>query len=183
MTRFLVEMNPKSVLDIGLGISSTLFSHYFNYHQFRNGNHMIIENDNQWVDFYIKNHSLSSFSKIILLECVKKKYNNYIYNAYNNFKNALEGKKFSVLSVDGPAAWDEPYKYSRRDILDIIPYALEDSFVIVMDDCNRKGEKATIADIETLLYKNHIEYYKGIYLGMTDCCVLTSADNKFFCTL
>ena len=52
-----------------------------------------------------------------------------------------------------------------------------------MDDYNRKGEKATIAEIEEVLKKNNIVYFKGIYPGLTDCCVLTSADNKFFCTM
>ena len=35
------------------------------------------------------------------------------------------------------------------------------------------------------IFKNllNIMYFKGIYPGMTDCCVITSADNKFFCTM
>lgn len=42
------------------------------------------------------------------------------------------------------------------------------------------GEKATIAEIEEVLKKCNIKYYKVIYPGLSDCSVLTSVDNKFF---
>lgn len=183
MTRILSEMEPKNVLDIGLGVSSTLISQYYKYRGFREGKHIIIEHDPEWISFYNKTHHFSDCSIVVLKECVKKRYSGCEYNAYKDFSNNLNGLKFSIISIDGPVGWDRPYKHSRRDILDILPDALEDSFVIVMDDYNRKGEKATITEIEEVLKKNKIEYYKGIYLGMTDCCVLTSADNKFFCTM
>lgn len=183
MTRILDEMQPQSVLDIGLGISSTLFSQYFNYYRFKNGKHIIIEHDKQWIRFYSLKHNLSNFSKVVLLDCVKRNFDSCEYNVYKDFGVLLKDKKFSVISIDGPNAGDKPYKHSRRDVLEILPDALEESFVIVMDDYNRKGEKATIAEIEEVLKKNNIVYFKGIYPGVTDCCVLTSADNKFFCTM
>lgn len=183
MTRILNEMEPKNVLDIGLGISSTLISQYFKYMNSEAGRHIIIEHDQEWINFYNKKHHVSDYSTIILKKCVKKRYLDCEYNAYKDFSDKLKGIKFSIISIDGPIGWDKPYKHSRRDILDILPEALEDSFVIIMDDYNRKGEKATIAEIEEVLKKNKIEYFKGIYPGMTDCCVLTSADNKFFCTM
>lgn len=183
MTRILNEMEPKNILDIGLGISSTLISQYFTYHASEKGNHIIIEHDPEWVKFYNKKHFVSDLSVIIFKECVKKRYAGCEYNGYKDFSDNLKGIKFSVISIDGPMGWDKPYKHSRRDILEILPDALDDSFVIVMDDYNRKGEKATIAEIEEVLKNNNITYFKGIYPGLTDCCVLTSADNKFFCTM
>ena len=117
------------------------------------------------------------------MKCVKKSYQGCEYNAYQGFKQKLEGMKYSVISIDAPLAGDKPYKHARRDIIDILPDALNDSFVIVIDDCNRRGEKATIAEIEQLLHRNGIAYEKGVYAGMSDCCVIASADNRFFCTM
>jgi 3,4-dihydroxy-2-butanone 4-phosphate synthase len=67
--------------------------------------------------------------------------------------------------------------------LEFIPQILEKSFVIVMDDAEREGEIATIAEIESALKRNGIKFCKGIYPGMTTCCVIASADSEFLCSM
>ena len=62
MTRILNTIKPESVLDVGLGISSSLIGAYFSYQNI--GSHLIIEQDAEWVDFYKKDHKLSPFSTI-----------------------------------------------------------------------------------------------------------------------
>ena len=182
MTRILNEFCPHHVLDIGLGISSTLISAYFTAQNYNDGKHTIIEHDINWKDFYTRNHSLSDASEIVIANCIKKTMNNIEYNAYENFKDLINTRGgYSVISVDAPKGGFS--KYSRRDILDIIPESLERSFVIVVDDTERDGEKNTITDIEAILKNNHIEYCKGEYLGCSHCSVIASDDNKFFCTL
>ena len=182
MTRILNEMHPSKVLDLGLGISSTLISSYFNSLD-RNPDavHTIIEHDSDWIDFYTRNRSLSSKSRIMHMPCITKEYNGCKFDAYDGFKESLSGFKYSVISVDAPLGSDD--KYSRRDILDIIPQCLDEDFVIVFDDVNRTGEKNTITDIESCLKTNGIVYYKAIYFGLTDICVIASKNNRFFCSL
>lgn len=180
MTRILNEKEPHEVLDLGLGISSTLISHYFEYKNFEDGCHTIVEHDKQWAEFYAIRHTLFSQSKINVLKCVEKEHNHSKYNAYDDLGKVVNGRKYDVISIDAPKGSE---KYSRRDVLEFLPNILNPSFVIVIDDAQRHGERMTIAEIEEILTKNNIEFCQGVYPGMTDLCVITSTDNKFLCTM
>lgn len=180
MTRILNEKEPHAVLDLGLGISSTLISHYFGYQNYEDGCHTIIEHDEQWAQFYAVKNKVFPQSKINVLNCVEKEYDHSKYNAYDDLGKIISGKKYDVISVDAPKGSE---KHSRRDIVEFLPDILNPSFVIVIDDAQRPGERSTIAEIEGVLTGNKIAFCKGIYPGMTDCCVITSADNKFLCTM
>lgn len=74
-------------------------------------------------------------------------------------------------------------QYARRDILEFIPDILEDSFVIIIDDANRIGERNTIEEIKSKLEQHKVRYSEGTYRGTTHCCVITSIDNKFLCSM
>lgn len=181
MTRILDEIQPHFILDMGLGISSTLISKYLTYKKFDDGKHIIAEHDKEWITFYCNQHKLSPYSSVQTQNLVTKSINGTSYYAYENLVKTIGEKiKFQVISIDGP--FGSP-QYSRRDILDLIPQYLDERFVIIMDDVNREGEKNTISDIEKSLCQNNIKYVKGIYEGMSDCCVIVSENYKFLCTL
>ena len=72
---------------------------------------------------------------------------------------------------------------SRRDIFEFLPGILEDDFVIVIDDYDRIGEQNTVKEIEGILNAKGISYASGIYLGLSNICVITAECNKFLCTL
>lgn len=178
MTRVLDILQPDSVLDIGLGISSTLVSCYFNYRKM--GRHIIIEHDKEWADFYLKKHILSESSRIHYLECVEIMHKKKKCFVYKDFEKLLASQKFSVVSVDAP--WGSE-RYSRRDIIKCMPGILENNFVIIMDDTNRQGERDTIIEIEDILSDNGIEFSTGTYYGVTDCTVICSKNYQFLCTM
>lgn len=180
MTRVLTELEPHTILDMGLGISSSLISSYLEYYNFNDAYHMIIEQDKSWEMYYLRKHTLSSYSQIFLCPCIEKEYKGIKYNAYSGFAELVKDKKFSVISIDGPIGSKE---YSRRDILDVLPTILEKSFVILLDDSQRKGETNTIIEIKRILDKNNIKYKIGNYRGETDCSVIASEDYKFLCSL
>ena len=180
MTRVLNEMEPHSVLDLGLGISSTLISTYFDYYKFQDAMHTVIERDESWIRFYMKKHSLSPVSEIVHCEYEDASMHGKTYLSYKDFQQKLAGKKYSVISIDAP---EGSPRYSRRDIVPLLPNILEKSFVIIMDDANRKGEKDTIDEIKKSLCRNGIETFVGYYSGYTDCCIIASVDNKYFCTM
>ena len=180
MTRILNDKRPRSVLEFGLGISSTLISHYFNSQNMTDGIHDVVEQDEEWIDFYKKSNRITERCSIHLVDCVEKEYNGCRYNAYADINSVVKNKKYDVISIDGPIGTE---KYSRRDILEFIPDILSDSFVIIIDDAQRNGERSTIADIKKILKKNQIDYREGVYPGMTDCVVITSVDNKFICSM
>lgn len=181
LTRILNEVKPARVLDIGLGISSTIISQYFYYSKHNNGSHRIIEQDTKWADFYTLNHRLSKYSSISICNCILKKYDDGIeYNAYDGFKEAIENESFSVISIDGPIG---SKRHSRRDIVELIPNILEDSFVILIDDVDRWGEIETVKEIEKKLSDNGKGYCDKFYRSETDCCVIASVDNQYLCSL
>lgn len=180
MTRILNEKKPVNVLECGLGISSTLISHYFSGENVVNGNHDVIEHDSNWVHFYSINNRISPATTIHTVECIEKEYKGKKYNAYKDISGIVNGKKYDVISIDGPKG---RFAYSRRDIIDYIPEILNESFVIVIDDTERHGEQVTVRDIENILKEKNIEFCKGIYEGMSRCTILTSKDNKFLCTM
>ena len=180
MTRVLNEIQPHSVLEFGLGVSSTLISKYFDYYAFPDGEHTIIEHNSDWIDFYTKNNNLSANTRIVLRNCVTKSLQGNSYNAYENLSEVLYEKKYDVISIDGPIGSKGA---SRRDILDFLPGILNDSFIIVIDDAERSGEVNTIAEIKTLLKNSYKDFCLGYYLGETDICVITSPNYKWLCSM
>ena len=101
LTRILNEMKPDRILDLGLGISSTIISHYCSRCLKDTGYHDVVEQDNTWKDFYVKSNPLSSFTNIHILECVEKKYKGVQYNRYNLFDQVLANQKYHLISVHG----------------------------------------------------------------------------------
>ena len=188
--RILNEMKPNSILEMGLGQSTKLLN---SYAQHFNCEHTVIEHDEEWKDYYETVNPVSQNTKIELIplkyEYKKIGEGGYNFIRYNEglLKNAINGKKFDLISIDGPFG-DQNRKafkksYSRVDILDYLPQCLCKDFVILMDDYNRKGEKNTVFEIEKALRNGNILYDKGIYIGETTLCVITSKNWRFLCTL
>lgn len=94
----------------------------------------------------------------------------------------LRGKKFDFISVDAPLGVNAKI-YARIDVLEILPECLEENFVIVIDDYNRKGEKNTVNEIEGILKEHNISYCKEIYYGEKECMVISSEKLKFICSM
>ena len=180
MTRVLNEKKPLNILDLGLGISSTLISQYYKGNNISDGIHDVIEQDGGWIDFYNSTKRISDITNIHQVELVEKDYKGVKYYAYKDISNIVANKKYDVISIDGP--WGSP-KHSRRDIIEYIPSILSDSFVIIMDDSQRDGEGATVKEIKNKLKEHGIDYCEGLYPGMTHCTVIVSADNKFICSM
>lgn len=180
MTRILDGISPLMVLDIGLGVSTRLISQYFDAKGDESAKHMIVEHDKKWIEFYLKNNQLSPYSSIYVEKLVHKKIRGKSYPAYKDISKDIKDTKFNVISIDAPYGGDA---WSRRDILDVLPKALADSFVIVIDDANRKGEKRTVSAIENILKANKTQYKSRNYKSLSDCYVIASADNRFLCTL
>lgn len=180
ITRILDTIEPHSILDLGLGISSTLFSAYFTAKGFPDAKHTIIEQNKEWAEFYIKRNELSCSSKIRFADCIKMNYKGETIFAYRDFQEMMKGESYSLISIDAPWGSD---RYSRRDIVDLIPAILKKNFIIVMDDAERIGEKDTINEIQKRLTDNGIAYCVGNYSGQTDCCIICTDEYKFLCTL
>lgn len=85
-----------------------------------------------------------------------------------------------MISIDAPFGGDID---SRSDILEFIPEILTDDFVIVLDDANRVGEKATLEKMKKRLDNSNMDYSYGIYKGVTDVAVVCSVKVRFLASL
>ena len=178
--RILDEIRPKKILETGLGQSTKIITEYVKYFEKDGIKHDVVEHDENWIDFFRANTKLSDIQNIHLLKNYQREYNGYKLNAYKNFKKEFQGKKFDLISIDGPVGYGQ--EYSRMDILDIIPGCLEKQFVILIDDCERIGEKHTIELLEEKLRENKIDFHSGYqYWGVTSVYICVSNDLEFLC--
>lgn len=180
MLRVLQSKKPNTILELGLGQSSKILARYQDY---RNCLYDIVEQDEMWYQFFETEFKFSNNVQVYIRP-IKQVYNATYgadVNSYTDFHTVVYGKKYDFISIDGP--WGSE-KISRTDILPYIPHCLEDSFCIMMDDYERLGEYNMIIELENILKKNDIKYYKAIY-GEEDkkICLITSQDNPFLCTL
>lgn len=180
MTRILDELRPRSVLELGLGISTTLISNYFRHHQEERSEHITIEQDAGWRDFYLTRHQIPSCTDIHIVPIVFREKDGQRFEAYEDLHPILDGKKFPVVSIDGPHG---ATYYARRDLLPYFPALLPADFVIVIDDAQRPGEQRTIADLLEKLKASGIEPVIGYYKGSKYCAVIASKSLWQFCSL
>lgn len=180
MTRILNELNPTSILEFGLGISTTLISQYFLEMGKEEDCHIVIEHDNEWIGFYTKTHGLSKITRIEQQELIEDNTANGTHFHYKDISKIVSKHKFQVISIDAPFGGDVD---SRSDILAFIPEILADDFVIVLDDANRIGEKTTLERMKKRLDNSNIAYSCGLYKGVTDVAVVCSDKVRFLASL
>lgn len=179
--RVLDEVQPDSILEMGLGQSTKLTGQFSMYY---NAKHVVIEHDPTWCDFFLKrNGRLVEKSTIKVLPLESHGNGKDKYFGYEGYIELLKDEQFSLISVDGP--WGGEGSMSRRDILPLLPNILKNDFVIMFDDCGRAGEARTVAEVEKVLKSKDVEYAEGIYFGggTKITVVITSRQLKFLTTL
>lgn len=104
-----------------------------------------------------------------------------MFNQYKNLHETIKEHIYDLIIIDGP--WGSPW-HSRSQILNIVENdQLAQSFVIIMDDYNRRGEQQTVNGLYDLLYKKDISYVRGVYSGNKDTIVICSENYKFITSL
>ncbi len=180
--RVLDEWRPQNILELGLGQTTKMISQYALSNPAASD--MVVEHDSEWISFYEKSNVIPQNVEVCQLQIT---YNGTYKDddevcAYEGLSTLLEGKKFDLICIDAPFG-GKAKKYSRVDILNVLPDCLAKSFVIFVDDSNRNGEQATINEMLTILDKSGIKYHTGEYKGQKFTYVITSEDLKFFCTM
>lgn len=185
--RILNEMNPKSILELGMGQSTKLISSYV---ASTNGEckHYVVEHDESWIKFFSNHFPLPESTEIVRCDIEDVSLNieeeNRVTNVtkYVAFDEKMQNKSFDVIMIDGPYGYRSP-DYSRVDILSILPDCLNDDFVIFMDDFHRKGEQGTCRLIELTLQNAGIPYFWRIYSGEKDAIIIVSQSLRFLCSM
>lgn len=181
MYRILNDFKPSSVLELGLGQSTSMLVQYAKAYDFVE--HSVVEHDEEWITLFQKNIEIPKNTRIIRLDREMATYKEAEeVRVFSDFKNTFYGSKFDFILIDAPLGGDMK-QYSRIDILSILPFCLNESFVIILDDYQRKAERNTGKEIERILKENHIKFAANTHRGDKDLRIWTSVDNKFICTL
>jgi hypothetical protein len=178
--RALNSVRPKSILELGLGQTTHMITQYIAANS--GAQHIVVEHDPLWIDFFLKEHRISGRTKIAQMDLGKTDFQGSSVTSYERFSENLAGNRFDFICIDGPFGFDAK-KYSRVDTLKIIPHCLESSFVIIIDDYNRLAEQNTVKELTAILSRNNICTCGGSYRGRKTSHLIATPDYKFLCTL
>lgn len=181
MYRVLNETRPKRILELGLGQSTRMIAQYAA--AFQDVEHIVVEHDPEWVEFFCNDFPLPKNTKVVMLEREMVPYKDAdAVRVFKGFKETFQGQKFDFISVDAPLGADMK-QYSRIDILGLMPDCLSKNFVVMIDDTARSGETNTIDDMKQCLNSSKISYTIGKYSGEKSCTVLCTSTHAFLCSM
>ena len=181
MYRVLNEVRPKRILELGLGQSTRMIAQYAATYE--NVEHIVIEHDSKWIEFFINDFHLSERTKILQLELDMISYKDAeSVRVYKDIHESLIDKKFDFIFIDAPLGGDMK-RYARIDVLQMIPSCLAHDFIVLMDDSDRIGEYNTISEMEKKLKELDIPFARGNYMGKKNCSLLCSERFSFVATM
>ena len=181
MYRVLNEIKPTNILELGLGVSTKIIGQYAAH--YNNINHIVVENDSEWIDFFNRDFKLSNNTKIEQLDWVFEPFEEAkSVRVFENFQARFSNKQFDFISIDAPIGGDMK-EYARIDVCKILPHCLKKSFVIMIDDYERIGEKNTVEKMKEELNNVGIKFKTGVYSGKKDLLIFASEDLKFLCSM
>jgi spermidine synthase len=177
--RILDDIDPKNILELGMGQSSKLTAQYVAYKNHYATLHLV-EHNLTWVDIFRSEVEISDRVKIYVLEMVQKLINDYQTNTYDNLLENFRNQKFDVIINDGPHGSEH---YSRAGILDLLEHNLADEFVIMSDDYNWKSVQETVQEVMHKLHKLGIHFDHTLYNGTKTQSIIYSPQYDFLKTL
>lgn len=175
--KVLLHLKPTNILEFGLGQSSKLVHQYANYNN--NVKAITCEHDKDWIDFFNKDKAGGYKIQLLELELEEVFYDNKKTLSYKNIDTFLADQEFDLIIVDAPFGTEN---YSRSQILSLLNY-LKDDFCILIDDSQRKGERETISELELIMSKKGVSYYKTFYEGAKEHYLMCSEHFKFLISL
>lgn len=180
--RILNEMKPRRILELGLGQTTKMIGQYAVHH--RTVQHTVVEHDKEWVDFWRQSNRKLDNTEIMTLELVCKPNPNASHDVrqYDRFAESLFGNTYDFISIDAPFGYDMK-ELARIDVLSLIPACLDESFAIMVDDYNRRGEQNMVRLLEKQLIEAGVKYATGAYKGEKHTLVIASQDNAFLCSM
>ena len=172
----LEKIQPKNILELGLGQTTILTTQYAKY---KNPDAIlsVIDHDEAWINAMSEQLPTAENIKIIKRDLEQFSLNNTQNDKYYNLQEITSDKKFDFIIIDGPYGFDR--LYPRTNILDLIPNNLAEDFVIILDDAERVGEQNTAKLIFEKLDENNIQYYKFYQRATKSQLVITSEKYKF----
>lgn len=172
--RVLNVVKPKSIIEFGLGESTKMTFQYIG--SFPDARLQVIEQSQEWLDF-IDNEIPDIAMHVKILPIETRIIEGYETIIYSNLLENISGRKYDLVLIDGPVGSPN---FSRSQLIDIIENdLLEKDFVILLDDCNRIGERQTASRCLDLLKRKGIANSIGFYRGMKTMLIICSDKYKY----
>ena len=181
MYRVLDEARPKHILELGLGQSTRMIAQYAA--AFDDVEHIVVEHDQDWIDFFCKDLHISDRTKIVRLDLEMRPYKEAdAVRVYKGFSEKFKDQKFDFISIDAPIGGDMD-KYARIDMLSLLPNCIKSGFAIMIDDCNRIAENRMSIELEFILQKGEIAYKRSRYSGQKELVLIADSNAPFLSSL
>lgn len=146
------EFRPRSVLDIGAGQSSLLWSMLARHGHV--GAVLTLEDDAGWGEAIG-----SRIDHPMLVTPLSRRHvEGRIHATYDWFAVSKRGP-FDVIVCDGPRG---TARHSRGGVVHLLDRSLPSDFVLVLDDCERPGEQDTVDMVHERLDALGIDYEAGV---------------------
>jgi len=179
LVRILADYKPRKIVEFGLGESTKLVSSFVKNELFES-THLVLEQDQQWIDEFKARFFLSCQSIILHIPMDVIKIKEYDVNTYKEIKNKVQ-ETFNLYIVDGPFGSE---RYSRYDICFLVELlTLEDEFIIIIDDYNRIGEKDTAYDLIEQFKIKGFQIFTTVYAGNKAQIVIATTKYRFATSL
>ncbi len=177
LTRILLHVKPESILEFGLGESSKLIATHLT-HYLKSTNHVIIEHEREWINFFEREFSLSERSKIKHFDTDTLFKHGHKINIYRGLPHE-ELKDYFLYIVDGKSSPN----YSRYDICLLAEKGLAQDFIIILDDYDRRSEKETGLQLLKVLQEQGRSIVYGEYHGTKHQLLITTPKYRFLTSL
>jgi len=138
----------RTIIEFGSGISTVIIGRLIKKNKLT-ATLLSIEHDEKWaqrLDSLLKNEDLNDSVKVIyapLTDCHLAIDNNKWYDMEALTKQT-ENKKFDLVIIDGPPAWEAINVKARYPALPFMTNKLAPLFSIYLDDVNRLGEQSIL---------------------------------------
>ena len=159
----LVDKGPAKILELGAGQSTKLLAQYADAF---GRSVTVIDEDERWLSqvMYFSSRIIGIHGALEPRYVSGKKIHWY--------GSSVPKERFNLVVVDGPMAYKRMLAYNRLGILDWLPEILEEEFIIIVDDANRKGERLLVSEMLQIFLRMSIKVLSKTYCGATAQCVI-----------
>lgn len=168
ITRCFIEFEIHNAIELGAGQTSILLSQLNARHGDR-ARIRTVEHDTQWAaHMRPKIHH-----DLVLSNLVEKKIDNDRISHYDTgyFDKSI---KYDFVLVDGPPAYDRQNSMNRMGVVEMVSGNLSDSFILIIDDAERRGEEILVSTIRRKLDKSGATY--------RELAILANKRQHVFCS-
>ena len=175
--RILDKVNPRNILEMGLGQTTRLTSQYIAHKQ-PSAHLNVCEHNQDWINIYKEELPASDNIRINHLDLEYFDYEGKKNDKYKDMNKLANNQKFDLIIIDGPVGGGK--NLPRSNILDLIKNGcIAEDFIIIFDDAERGGEKTTISKAKELLTAQKIDFFSFERSGIKRQHIITSQSRSF----